>query len=413
MTAQRRPSDTRRARSCQLFALLFALLFCACGSDAKDPSDAITIGVLLPFTGPSAGTASNFERAVLHAVDQVNAAGGVQGRKLRVVSRDTHSEIGRSERALKQLLAAGAVVVLGPESAEIAAEIAPTLAESDVVFLSPLVGSAGEPTLDCTHPWFRLAQSARSLGESLAKLVHREGAKKVAILFSSGAYDDALRGALNNRLTELSGNNPIDLRVEANAQTYAAIVDQLVEQDVDSVVLATSPRTAALALNEFDAAGLDEVRLYLSPLLKTDLFVQNVAPAAVEGALGVAPSIFDDSEAFPASFADRWRGDSPLEGAYFYYDATALVALALEKMAQANAGAPPTLSQAIVEAAAPPGQEVQWDELDLGLSRLRAGQNVYYSGLTGPMLLEECGERRLGVSQIWSVRDGVIVNEDP
>ena len=171
----------------------------ACGSDGGEDSDVLTIGVLLPFTGPTAGTASNFERAVLVVADRVNEAGGVQGKKLRVVSRDTHSDLARSKRSVEQLLDEGAQVVLGPESAELATAILPTLQENDVVFLSPLVGSAGDSAIDCAHPWFRLAPSAEALGESLAKLAHREGSTKVAIVYSSGAYDEELQKALDTR----------------------------------------------------------------------------------------------------------------------------------------------------------------------------------------------------------------------
>jgi hypothetical protein len=131
----------------------------------------------------------------------------------------------------------------------------------------------------------------------------------------------------------------------------------------------------------------------------------------VEGALGVAPGIFDDSDAFHTAFAERWRGDTPLEGAYFYYDATALVVLALEKLGQSESKSY-TLSQAILEAAAPPGEAVQWDEVTLGVSRTESGRDVYYAGLTGPMLLEKCGARRLGKSTVWSIHNGVIVNEN-
>jgi ABC-type branched-subunit amino acid transport system substrate-binding protein len=383
----------------------------ACGSDEAHDTDTLTIGVLLPFTGPTAGTASNFERAVLLVVDRVNEGGGVQGKKLRVVSRDTHSDPARSNRSVEQLLEEGAQVVLGPESAELAQQILPTLQQKNVVFLSPLVGSAGDAQLDCAHPWFRLAPSANALGESLAKLVAREGSKKVAIVYSSGAYDEALQKAFDSRFEELSGTRPLDVRVDANAQTHAASVRAIVDADVDSIVLATSPRTAALAINEFEAAGLTERRLFLSPLLKTGLFVQNVAPAAVEGALGVAPGIFDDSAAFHDAFAERWRGDAPLEGAYFYYDATALVALALEKMGQAQASPDYTLVQALLEAAGPPGEAVQWDEVTLGLSRTRDGRDVYYAGLTGPMLLDKCGARKLGKSTTWTIHNGLIQNE--
>jgi ABC-type branched-subunit amino acid transport system substrate-binding protein len=393
--------------------ICLCLLVCGlvgCAAEAEE-SDEITIGVLLPFTGTSSATASNFERAVIFAKDQVNAAGGIHGKKLRVVSGDTHSALGRSERSVDQLVAAGAKVILGPESAEIAGQLSREPSLRDVVLVSPLVGSAGDTAVDCDHPWFRLAPSATALGEALGKLLQREGARKVAILYASGAYDEALRDAVSSRFTELSGNEPLALLLDAGARSFASTIDEIARQDVDSVVLSTSPRTAALVINEFDSAGLRNVRWFLSPLLKTELFVQNVAPSFVEGALGVAPGIFNPSDGFVSDFAARFSGDEPLEGAYFYFDATMLVALALERSARAEDPLP--LSEALIEVAGPPGEEVQWGEVARGLRGIRDGSTLYYSGLTGPMLLEACGERQLGVSTVWGVRSGLIVNEDP
>src|SRR5207244_3021470 len=102
----------------------------------------------------------------------------------------------------------------------------------------------------------------------------------------------------------------------------------------------------------------------------------------------------------------------PLEGAYFYYDAMGLLAVALQKTVTAADGSldVTALEAAIKDAAAPPGEAVGWDELELGLSRLRDGSDIYYSGLTGPMLLDACGPRRLGATTTWQVHTGAISN---
>ena len=56
----------------------------------------------------------------MYAADRINAGGGVKGLPIRVIARDTHSELERSRRAARELIEAGAVVVIGPESAEVA-----------------------------------------------------------------------------------------------------------------------------------------------------------------------------------------------------------------------------------------------------------------------------------------------------
>jgi neutral amino acid transport system substrate-binding protein len=404
-------SGLRPLRSTARFATAALLLLLAgCEEKPVEPGDAVVVGLLLPFTGDAAATSANFERAALYAADRINRGGGIQGHPLRVVSRDTHSNIARSLEAAQDLIDAGAVVVVGPESAEIAATIAPRLAEAQVAFLSPLVGAANDSAVDCTHPWFRLAPSARSLGEALAKQLVTAGVHSASMLYAAGAYNEALRDAVSSRFTALGGSVPLTIRLDPSAQSYATAVTEASSSTMDGIVLATSPRTGALVVNEFDALSQTPPRWFLSPLLKTELFVQNVAPAALENALGVAPKIYDKSAAFPNAFAARWQGDEPLEGAYFYYDALGLLALSLERTPRENDGRFPieALEDAILESAAGPGETVGWDDLEFGLSRLRAGGDPYYSGLTGPMLLQSCGPRSLGASSTFEVHDGAI-----
>jgi len=381
-----------------------------CGGSDATSGDTVTVGLLLPFTGSTSATTRNFERAALYAADRVNAGGGIHGRRLRIVSRDTHDDIERSQQSTDELIAEGAVVVVGPESAGIAQAIAPALAAHQVAFLSPLVGAADESSVDCTNPWFRLAPSARSLGEALAKLAWSQNLRSAAVLHSADAYDIALSDAVDARFAALGGQITLRLELDPNAQSYAAIARQTIDAGVESIFLAAAPRTGALAVNELEALSPRPLQWYLSPLLKTEVLVANVAPEALEGAFGVAPRIFDTGTAFPDAFSARWQGDRPLEGAYFYYDAVALLALALAKTTPAADGSIDVLQlpAAIQDAAAPPGEGVAWDEIELGLLRTRSGGDIYYSGLTGPMLLDACGSRQLGATSTWQVHAGTI-----
>src|SRR5690606_6516043 len=151
-------------------ALLLSSLFVGCQPQMEelDPDSSVTVGLLLPFTAPSAATASNFERAVLLAAERVNEAGGIQGKPLRIVAQDTHSDVSRSRHSVRELLDEGSVAIIGPESPEIAAAIRTQLDSEEIPLISPFVGAGEEVALDCTYPWYRLAPSAQAMGENLA-----------------------------------------------------------------------------------------------------------------------------------------------------------------------------------------------------------------------------------------------------
>jgi ABC-type branched-subunit amino acid transport system substrate-binding protein len=389
-----------------------ALLLAACGCSVSNGDDAeqggIVVGLLLPFTGSASATASNLERATLYAADRINAGGGIDGTKVRVVSRDTHSEVGRGLAAAEELAEAGAVAVIGPESAEIAEQMRPLLAKEQVLFLSPLVGAAAEPSRTCDTPWFRLAPSAKSLGQALAKQARAQQVERVAVLYSTAPYDRALGGSAADRFATLGGEVALELELNPQAQSYAEVISKAMRAGVTDVILAASPRAGAILVNEFDALSSKRPRWFLSPLLKTELLVQNVAPQALDGAFGVAPKIYEHGDEFPRAFSERWQGDEPLEGAYFYYDAMALLAMALAKSMHSEGAI--DLSTAMLDAAGPPGEGVKWDALENGLDQVARGRDLYYTGLTGPLSLQTCGSRSTGITSDWSVERGEIVD---
>jgi len=232
-------------------------------------------------------------------------------------------------------------------------------------------------------------------------------------VYASGAYDEALGQAASARFTSLGGTVAATLALDPEAESYAAAVAQVNAGGAQSIILASSPRAGSLFVNDYGSLGTAPPQWFLSPLLKTSLLVDNTAPNALEGALGVAPKIYDATPAFPSAFSVRWQGDRPLEGAYFYYDAMGLLAFALEKTPPDELGHfdGVALEASLVDAAAAPGEPAGWNELEDGLRRLREGADIYYSGLTGPMLLGSCGARLLGVTSNWQIQGGKIVDQ--
>lgn len=403
------PTRPRPGRSWPLTLLgLLVSTAVACAPD-DEAQDGIRIGLLLPFTGSDSLTSANLERAAIYAVDRVNEAGGVRGQRLKLIAADTHSEVERSGAAAQQLLDQGAVVLIGPEKPEIAEQLRPLLAERGVAFVSPLIGAANEPSGACQAPWFRLGLSAKTLGEALAKEVFQV-TREATVVFGTESYNRALRESFSRRFASLGGKVVLELELRSGSEGSADAVRRVLQAPASSaVILATSPGQGASFVNDLDAAASQKPKWFLSPLLKSEILLENVAPDALEGATCVVPKIYDQSLDFPNAFSARWDGDQPLEGAYFYYDAVTLTAFAMEK-ASGDALTSSALKTGFMAAAAPPGESAGWDEVELGLDRLRDGADVYYSGLTGPLAFTACGSRKLGVTSRFVIENGRFVN---
>src|ERR1043165_9335964 len=66
-------------------------------------AEPIRLGWLAAMTGPSSAPAIGFNRGVVWAAEQINAAGGVKGRKIEVITRDTQGDPTKAVNAATEL----------------------------------------------------------------------------------------------------------------------------------------------------------------------------------------------------------------------------------------------------------------------------------------------------------------------
>src|SRR5258707_1986867 len=67
-------------------------------------SEPIKIGCLAAMTGPSSAPTLGFNRGVNFAVEAINAAGGVKGRKIEIVMRDTQGDPTKPVNATQEMI---------------------------------------------------------------------------------------------------------------------------------------------------------------------------------------------------------------------------------------------------------------------------------------------------------------------
>ena len=129
--------------------MLLATALTGCGGDQKKAAgDTIKIGANIEMTGGSASFGKSAQNAIKLAVDEVNAKGGVIGKKVELVVADNKSEAAEATNAMQKLVAQDKVVaVIGPNlsSASIAGTSVNTKAK--VLAISPM-GTNPNVTVD-------------------------------------------------------------------------------------------------------------------------------------------------------------------------------------------------------------------------------------------------------------------------
>jgi branched-chain amino acid transport system substrate-binding protein len=103
-------------------------------------SESIKIGSLAAITGPDSAPTQGFNRGVNFAVEAINAAGGVKGRKIEIVVRDTQGDPTKAVNATQELISQQKVhAIWGPINSGEALATTPIMARAKIPDIHPCV----------------------------------------------------------------------------------------------------------------------------------------------------------------------------------------------------------------------------------------------------------------------------------
>jgi len=103
-------------------------------------SEPLKIGWLAAMTGPSSAPTIGFNRGVLFAVDAINSAGSVKGRKIEVITRDTQGDPTKAVNATQELISQAKVhAIWGPVNSGEALATTPIMARAKMPDIHPCV----------------------------------------------------------------------------------------------------------------------------------------------------------------------------------------------------------------------------------------------------------------------------------
>ena len=208
-------SFSRRSILLGSASLLFAPAVFA--ADPGVASDKIVFGQVAALDGPAAALGLGMREGLRAAFAEVNAKGGVKGRKLELVSKDDGYEPNKSIEATKQMLTEDKVfALLGPVGTPTSAATQPIAAEAGVPFIGAFTGAEflrnpyKPNVVNVRASYF---QETEEMVERLTKDLKVE---RIAILYQ----DDALRPRRPRRRPEGAGKAQDDagLRRHVRAQ---------------------------------------------------------------------------------------------------------------------------------------------------------------------------------------------------
>ena len=376
-----------------------ALVAAAAGCQDAPPADVIPLGLLLSYSGALAANSVNSERAVLLAIEAANRAGGVAGRRLRVLARDTRSDPSRVTAPARQLVDANVALFIGPDTTELAVQLKELLGNHTLIMPSFTTAS----NFSKPYPWFVMGAPASRVACELAAQMRLAGRTHPLILVDPNGYNSLLGSELAFRYGIPQAFLP------SSESSNDTTVRPITAMGADAYVLAALPRAASAVLYAMAVVGAldDPGRWYLSPTLHTPALLENIPQGLLTGARGVATGKVAGAQDFRDQFQTRWQ-DQPLDDAFPFYDAAAVAVLALQRAMTQEREIPvgTGLGKHIVGVTHAGGAPVGWNEIGRGLDLLRQGQEIAYIGLSGPLEFDVVGQSRAANINWWTIGAG-------
>lgn len=299
-----------------LLRLLLASLPLLAGCDRQEP---ILVGAAGPF-GRGRGEGDGL-RGIQMAVDELNAGGGIDGRRVELLVRDDSGQGEQATVIAQEFVSRREVVAVAGHMTSPAMLAAARVYDGR---LPAVATGASSPELSGISRWvFRVVPSDTAAGRQMAEFAARLGARRVGILYQNDSYGRGLAGAFRRHYRgTVLGQDPF----QDGERNFAPFLRFYRERQADLLVVVCTMSSAPAFLQQ--AHGMD-VRI-----LGAEGWAGVVAmPALSEGVYMTAP--FNPADPRPASqlFVRRFRerfGRLPDHNAALGYDAMTAIAAALQ-----------------------------------------------------------------------------------
>jgi ABC-type branched-chain amino acid transport systems, periplasmic component len=402
----------RAAFAALAVASVTALVGCTTGGPTPTPTPTpvetfeptgdgvLKIGTLFPSSGGLAFLSPGQVAGVRAAVRDINAAGGVNGEPVVVVSLDSgDASSQKAEESFAAFVEQDVDVVIGPSSSVLAQRLLGPAEEAGIPLISPAATYPQLTVLDDADVFFRTIPSYPHQALVLADhFADADDVETVAVVYSAGdlgesfvaAFEAAARAAREVGVDVAAVEVPSD----AAGDALATLVTEVKDAEPDAVVLATpdnGDQTKAL-ITQLISAGYGGAKLWLTSQNLAD-YSQALSGGLLNGVNGILEGAAAD-DAFIAKLKIEDPGLADARYGAEAYDATVLAALAAV-LAGDDDG--PSVARHLVDASVGGIKCTSFGEC---VDVLVTQTDIDYDGISGSTNFDAAGDPVRGTYQI-------------
>jgi branched-chain amino acid transport system substrate-binding protein len=312
-------------------ALTLALV-AAVPAAAKD----VVIGAVIPLSGASATQGEDQRRGMEIAIDEINAAGGILGDKLKLIIEDSGGRAPAALDATKKLVAVDKVpVVMGEYSSGITIPIAQYLVQEGRLHIN--IGSSSNAIRNLGPTSFSVIGLQSVSGKFAAADILAQNWKKIAIVGPNNAFGQSMAEGLKQDFEKLGGSVVSTLLYTEGQTTYRRELQQIAQSKPDAFVYSAYGKEAAVINREAFELAINKTPWYAIYL---SMCTADSQPEYVIGQYGMDLNfIGPQGESYEAAYKKKYGMGFKTTFSGYGYDAVKIIATAVVKAGSADPGA--------------------------------------------------------------------------
>lgn len=331
-----------------LSAAILSLTATASGiaSMAQAAEDTIKLGIVAPMSGPNARYGAFSMHGAELAVKDINAAGGVDGRKIELFNADSQGTPVEGVSATRRLIDEDEVsYIIGDVSSSVTLAMQPVAEDAGVLLLN---AASSNPKITYGagvggYKWtFRNYPTDENRALIVAKYAaEKRGFTKFAVLSVDSDYGRSAITFTKKYLPEFKGEILSEDYYKEGEVDFRSVLAKIRDNGAQAIIMYGLADTTPIIARQMIETGLaGKVTLIGNAEFNTEKTIQS-APKALEGAVEAAAWLpaFDspESKAFVEKFKTEYN-EAPNNHAYVHWDTVNLLAKAIHEAGSPEQG---------------------------------------------------------------------------
>jgi branched-chain amino acid transport system substrate-binding protein len=297
-----------------------------------EPQESIKIGGAFGLTGICAEFGEGELKAVTLAIEEANASGGVNGKRLELVSEDTQCENKTTVNAFQKLISIDNVsAIIGPTWGDSFQGGYPLAQAANIISISPSTAIEAleiskQPISLIFSTWF----PARTETTALQEYVFSQGVRRIAIVHDQDPFGIMSAEVFKERAAQNDIEVVDEQEVAVETTDFRTIISKLKLKSFDAIFSSfITPESKAIFIQQLREQGIPV------PVLST-ADIQNPAllasfSKALEGVIYTYPKGAGGYDAFAKKYKEKFGTEPEGPSASNAYDAVTVFVAAMKK----------------------------------------------------------------------------------